>query len=301
MPSLTTLLERHWNLRRVVPGATLQQYPTRSVVPVQSGQGRFVVKVYRNEWALGLINPTIAEIDRRLAIFEYLAGNGFRHAPLLRKTNTGDRFARSGGTTMYVVEWIEGSAPPATTETWAELGRLAARLNARMDYPHGYAIPVAGAIAKLMEQAERYPFRSEFLALVSTLGILADQPMCLIHGELNPANAVRSPDGRLSILDWDQAGTGPWVLEGGYPLITTFLSEDFVFDARSATAFYGAWAEGHDLDAGRKDIIFTAALFHALRYLGFGDPDRRWARIRHAVTHKHELLSALDPGTSRTA
>lgn len=231
-------------------------------------------------------------------MFEYLGGNGFRRAPALLKTKTGDRFVRTGGKTVCVLEWIEGVRPPATIGTWAELGRLAARLNARTDYPHDYAIPVAGAIAELTEQAERYPFRSEFLELVSTLGILADQPACLIHGELNPSNAVRSPDGRLSILDWDQAGTGPWALEGGYPLITTFLSEDLVFDASSAAAFYGSWARDHDLGAGRKDIIFTAALFHALRYLGFGDPFRRWARIRYAVTHKHELLSALDAGTS---
>lgn len=57
----------------------------------------------------------------------------------------------------------------------------------------------------------------------------------------------------------------------------------------------------HDLDAERKDIIFTAALLHALRYLRFGDPLRRWARIRYAVTHKHALLAALDAGTSRNA
>lgn len=221
-------------------GCQLQQYPTRHVVAIRSDQGRFVVKAYEDEWALGLISPSVAEIDQRLGIFDYFARIGFRRAPLLLKAKTGDRFIRTGGLTVFVLEWIEGARPPATTETWAELGRLAARLNAQTDYPHNYAIPVAGAIAELREQAEHYPFRSEFLELVSTLGILADQPTCLIHGELNPSNAVRSPDGRLSILDWDQAGTGPWVLEGGYPLITTFLSEDLAFDARSAAAFYSA-------------------------------------------------------------
>ncbi len=301
MPSLTTLLERHWNLEHVVLGSTLHQYPTRHVLAIRSDQGRFVVKVYKDEWALGLAGPFFAEIDRRLSIFDYLARKGFRRAPSLLKTKAGDRFIRTGGTMVYILEWIEGTQPLATAETWAELGRLAASLNAWTDYPHGYAIPVAGTIAELTEQAERYPFRSEFLYLVSTLGILADQPARLIHGELNPSNSVRSPDGRLSILDWDQAGTGPWVLEGGYPLITTFLSEDLTFDARSAAAFYGFWAEGHDMDAERRDIIFTAALLHALRYLEFGDPFKRWTRIQYAVAHKHELLSALDAGTSRNA
>jgi Ser/Thr protein kinase RdoA (MazF antagonist) len=300
MTPLTTLIETHWNLARVVADATLQQNPTRSVVAIRSDQGRHVVKVYRDEWALGLVNPTVAEIDRRLTIFDYLERTGFRQAPALVKTRTGDRFVRGDGATIYILGWVAGTRPPATPGTWAALGRLAADLNTRTDYPHDFAIPVAGAMAELAEQADGYSFRSEFLALVATLDVLADGPTCLIHGELNPANAIRSPDGRLIVLDWDQAGTGPWALEGGYPLITTFLSEDLSFDARSAAAFFGAWTGGHDLDAERRELIFTAALFHALRYLPFGDPARRWARIRHALAHRRALLSVLngDPGSA---
>lgn len=296
MPSLTTLVERHWGLSHVVSDATLQQGQTRSVIAMRSDQGRFVAKMYQREWALGLVNPSIAEIDQRLGIFDYLARIGVRQAPSILKTIAGDRFVRMGGMIVYVLERIEGTPPPPTPDTWADLGRVAARLNARTDYPHDYAIPVPGAIAELTAQAARYPFKQEFLHLVSTLDVLQTQPRGLIHGELNLANSIRSPAGRLSVLDWDQAGTGPWALEPGYPLITTFLSEDLKFDARSAAAFYSAWAGHRGIDAGRRDIIFTAALLHALRYLGFGDPHRRWARIRYALAHKQEMLSALDAG-----
>ncbi len=48
------------------------------------------------------------------------------------------------------------------------------------------------------------------------------------------------------------------------------------------------------MDAGRKDLIFTAAILHALRYLEFGDHARRWARIRYALAHREELLAALE-------
>ncbi len=128
---------------------------------------------------------------------------------------------------------------------------------------------------------------------MATLDVLRDQPRVLIHGELNPANSILAPDGRLTVVDWDAAGTGPWALEPGYPLITTFLSEDLVFDARSAAAFYGAWAGPQGIDAERRELIFTAALLHALRSLSFAEPGRRWRRIQHALAHKAELLSAM--------
>ncbi len=115
-----------------------------------------------------------------------------------------------------------------------------------------------------------------------------------VHGEINLANSPVSAEGRIFLLDWDQAGTGPWALEPGYPLITTFLSEDLVFDAASASAFYGSWTKGKPVDPDRKDLIFTAAILHALRYLPFGDHSRRWARICHALEHRNELLAAFD-------
>jgi len=161
-------------------------------------------------------------------------------------------------------------------------------------FPHPYGIPVGGAIAELTRKADRYPFRDDFLRLVSTLDVLADLPTRLIHGEINHANALVTAEGRIFLLDWDQAGTGPWALEPGYPLITTFLSEDLRFDAPSATAFYGSWMNGSPVSARHKELIFTAAILHALRYLEFGDHSRRWARIQHALAHRDELLTALD-------
>lgn len=292
------LIERHWGLGHVVPDATLHRYATRTVVAARSDQGRFIVKSYRDDAALGLVEPSVAEIDRRLGIFDYFDESGFGHAPSLRKTVEGERVVREGGLTIYILARIDGAPPPSTPETWAELGRIAASLNARTDYPYDYGIPVAGAIAELTAQAASYPFAKEFRSLVAMLDVLMDQPHALIHGELNPANAILAPAGRLSVLDWDQAGTGPWALELGHPLINVFLSEDLVFDVRSAAAFYGAWAGKSGIDVGRREIIFVAALLHALRYLPFGDVSRRWRRIQHALAHKAELLSVMGGGMS---
>jgi len=295
MRSIATMVERHWNLDHVVPGAVLQQSPTRTVIAIQADQGAFVVKAYENAWALGLVNPTTSEIDRHLHIFDFLAETRFGHAPSLLRTMTGRRFIQEDDATVCVLSLIEGFAPPSTPATWAELGRIAARLNTYGDYPHPYGIPVAGTIVELTRNAERYPFRTDMLLLTSTLNVLMDQPPCLIHGEINTRNAIMATDGRLSLLDWDQAGTGPWPLEPGYPLITTFLSEDLVFDSDAASAFYSSWGARKEMTDERKELIFTAAVLHALRYLKFGDPARRWSRIQHALAHKDDLLAALDP------
>ncbi len=295
MRSIARIVERHWNLDHVVPGAVLQQSPTRTVIAIQADQGAFVVKAYENPWALGLVNPTTSEIDRHLHIFDFLAEKRFRHAPSLLRTTTGSRFAETDVATVCVLSLIEGFAPPSTPATWAELGRIAARLNAYGDYPHPYGIPVAGTIVELTRNAERYSFRTDMLLLISALNVLMDQPPCLIHGEINTRNAIIAPDGRISILDWDQAGTGPWPLEPGYPLITTFLSEDLVFDADAARAFYAAWGGCKEMTAEHRELVFTAAVLHALRYIEFGDPALRWIRIQHALAHKDELLAALGP------
>jgi len=294
MRSIAELVERHWPLDRVVPGVDLQSSPTRNVMSILSEQGAFVVKVYEDAWALGLVRLSPAEIDQRLGIFDHLAANGFRHAPSLLRTRTGDRFFRTDGMTVYVLGQIDGRRPSPTAATWAELGRLVALLNGLPAFPVPYGIPVGGAIAELTRKADRYPFRSDFLRLVSTLDDLVDLPACPIHGEINLANSLVSADGRIFLLDWDQAGTGPWALEPGYLLITTFLSEDLVFDAASATAFYRSWTGGRPVSAGSKELIFTAAILHALRYLEFGDHSRRWARIQHALAHREELLTVLD-------
>ena len=68
--------------------------------------------------------------------------------------------------------------------------------------------------------------------------------MSLIHAKINTANARSTPDCRIYLLDWDSTGTGPTVLEPGYPLIHVFLREDLVFAQECAQAFYDTYTAG---------------------------------------------------------
>ena len=188
---------------------------------------------------------------------------------------------------------IEGSSPEPSAETYARLGRIAAQPNALSDFPYAYPITIAGTIAELTRAADDYPFKDVMLEQVGKLHVLADQPVSLIHGEINVANAIQAPDGHIYLLDWDAAGTGPTILEAAYPLITTFLTEDCIFHHDWAAAFYGAYTAGAGMSRVQKELMFTAALLHALRYMPFHNPMQRWQRICFALEHKDLLLAAI--------
>lgn len=286
-------ITQYWPLDQVVIGPTLQHYPTRTVFGIESGQGRFVVKVYDNAEALGLVSPSLEEICQCLYVFDYLAQRKFPYIPALLKTRSGETFFQDEEKTTYLLEWLVGDHPLPSLEVYAQLGKIAAQLNTYSDFPYPYPIPVQGVIAELNQEAEQYSFKHEFLQCVDQLGILAEQPQALIHAEINPGNAIQTPTGKIVLLDWDSVGMGPVVLEAGYPLLTCFLTEDLHFHQEWAAAFYGSYTQGAGMTKAEKELVFTAALLHALRYMKFANLNKRWARISYALAHKDRIISAI--------
>jgi Ser/Thr protein kinase RdoA (MazF antagonist) len=123
--------------------------------------------------------------------------------------------------------------------------------------------------------------------------LLEDSRQGLVHGEINLTNAMRRQSGELVLVDWDEAGTGAPVMEAGYPLIVVFLTEDLHFQRELASAFYGGYYGDRSPSAAEKDLLFPAALLHALRYMRFANQEKRWRRVCYAVEHKEKLLAAI--------
>jgi len=217
----------------------------------------------------------------------------FPYIPALLKTRSGETFFQNEAKTIYLLEWLVGVHPLPSPEVYAKLGQIAAQLNAYFDFPYPYPIDVEGTIAELSQEAEQYSFKHEFLQCVGQLKILVGQPQALIHAEINPGNAIQMPNGRIVLLDWDSVGVGPVVLETGYPLLTCFLTEDLHFHSEWATAFYGSYTQGVGMTKAEKELVFTAALLHALRYMKFANLNKRWARIGYAMSHKDTIISAI--------
>ena len=277
----------HWPLTDISFGKTLQAYPTRRVVQILAAQGAFVAKI--DDQPL-----THEGASQAYAVFDFLMSRGFAHIPVLLKTKDGRPFVQTDHQHVWLMEYVGGEPPEASPATWKQLGAIARALNAFTDYPIRYAIDTQGAIAELTEEANTHPYGAQFHDFVSSLTPLLQAPEYgLVHGEINLANAARRSDGTLVLLDWDEAGHGPTVLEAGYPLIVVFLTEDLLFRRELATAFYHQYYAGSTPSDDERELLFRAALLHALRYMQFANQQKRWERVCYAVAHRELLLSVL--------
>lgn len=276
----------NWPVTGAVVIGEESSYPTRRVLHILCDQGDFAAKVDSESGS--------ADTEQRLAVLDHVASRGFRHAPALLRTFAGMRAACTALGTITLLEYIPapvitGDAGPHVA--WRDLGTVAARLNGLADYSVPFAPAVHRVAPELAARAAGTPFEAGVRSLLGRIETLAEvEEVGLIHGEINGTNAGRRADGEVVLLDWDQAGVGPLALEYGYPLIAAFVSEDLVVDHLSARAFYAGYTE-----AGGQILherLFDAALLHALRYMWFGDVNRRWERILHAVEHE-DLLTSL--------
>ena len=281
------LITKHWPLDAIAFGETFQTYPTRRVVRLHTAQGDFVAKIDDQP-------PPYATACARCTIFDFLAEQAFAHSPALVKTRDGQPLLYQDGQSIMVMDYIDGGQPDNHSATWLRLGRLAASLNAMPGCPVTYGVPTAGVIAELTAQAQSHRYRNQFLEFIGMLTpLLALPAQGLVHGELNRANVRQRRDGTLVVLDWDEAGHGAPLLEAGYPLLTVFLTEALHFQRAQAQAFYRGYFGAHIPDAAEQDLLFRAALLHALRYAQWGNQQRRWARIYYAITHRTHLLATL--------
>lgn len=277
----------HWPLDNVSLGETFQTYSTRRVIRLHTAQGEFVAKVDEQP-------PAYEVACHRCTLFDFLAARAFPYSPLLVKTRDGQPLLYNNGQSVTILEYIDGGQPDNHPTTWQKLGQIAASLNAINTCPVTYAIPTAGVITELTAQAQHHRYQKQFIEFIAMLTpLLALPAQGLIHGELNRANVRQRRDGTLVVLDWDEAGHGAPVLEAGYPLLTVFLTEALHFQRTQAQAFYHGYYGAQPPDAATQDLLFRAALLHALRYAQWGNQQRRWARIYYAITHRIHLLSTL--------
>lgn len=292
LPVRSVDLEVAWPLTGVSIGDVLPSYPTRLVFKVHADQGTFVAKVKPA--------PLSDLTDSgQCHVLNYLEDRHFAHAPVLLRSRTGKPSAYIDGSAVCMLEFIPKAVDDgeSTAGTWWHLGCAAARLNAHNDYSRAFALPLQSALDDLVRRVAGRPFEARFLDLLARVAHLQELPAdALVHGEIDEANTRRREDGTVVLVDWDQAGMATPAIEYGYPLISVFLSEDdLTFDGRSASAFYHGYLDAGGIIDRRQ--VFNAALFHALRYMWWGDTEQRWNRIVHAVSREEDICSVV-PGES---
>lgn len=283
------VLERDYPLTGVTVSQPTRGLEGRATGELDADQGRFIYKLHPATDNQGS--------DADAWTLEFLREQGFEHAPRLLRTRQGAMTSQVGDRVMMVMERIEGETPRPSPTTYRQLGEIAGKLNRLTDYPHDCPVTLAGASREFPALAERLrdPVdREEYMSLAASLRDLDALPRGLIHFDLTLGNTIQRSDGVIVALDWDEAGTGPRIFDASKPLISSFVSEtDLVFAVQEARAFYEGYASQIRLTGSEREALVDAALFHALRYIVWGDPEARWQRIKWAVAHRRELLAVI--------
>jgi Ser/Thr protein kinase RdoA (MazF antagonist) len=281
----THFIAEQWPLTGVKLGAIICQFDTRVVRVVDANEGRFVVKT-TNQWR----DEHDAAIH--LAVFDFLGQHAFAHVPELLRTRSNQPYSRLSNQYAYILEYIDGKMPHPTELNSFHFGTILGKLHTFVDYPYPYLFSYQEVRPEFDHLVQALPFAGAYAAYVQGLPDFDTLPRTLIHGEVI-GNTLQKEDGTLIILDWDEAGVGPRVYDLGHPLIGTFVTEELQLQEALIHAFYRGYFSQITLPDREIRHIFDAALFYALRYIVYGDTQKRWRRIRWAAGHRDEIMSIV--------
>jgi Ser/Thr protein kinase RdoA (MazF antagonist) len=280
------LLTKHWGLHGVRVGRILQRQWRREVVEVDAEEGNFVYKI-AGRW------KGRSAVAKDTAVLEMLAARGYQQAPRLIRTGDGKRFVELGGRFVYLLARIEGQVATKSAAVYRALGRSAARLHLLEGFPYRTDLSPERVLREQRVIARAYPFRKELIRVLESLPDFSSLPQAVLHTDLAPANAIRTGAGGLVLIDWEDAGVGPAVIDLG-GVLNELIDESCRYRADRVRAFFGAYTSVRAISRRERARIVDAALFYAVMYLRFGnDPNVRWQRILWMLAHRPVLERLL--------
>lgn len=189
-------------------------------------------------WVLRIFSPhrPVERVDGDARILAYLAEEGFP-AERLVPTLDGRVSCDLDGRGVYVTGFVPGDPVGSTPRECRCLGSLLGRLVTLERLPPEARRP-AGSLPRedltygrrcLAEVERLVPAerRSEWETLRSAVDRTddgVDLPTALIHPDCQPGNAIRREQGRIELVDWTGAGTGPRVAALGVLLSGAVLA-----------------------------------------------------------------------------
>jgi Ser/Thr protein kinase RdoA (MazF antagonist) len=169
------------------------------------------------EWMLG-----------QAAALDFVEARGFR-APRVIRTAAGEPVAVHGAWTGLLLTYVEGAEAGFAPAALEALARHAAELHtlpADPAMPPSRLTPVE-PLPELPDAirvpAVARPLHRSAMETMRRMAGWRRLPAAMLHGDCWPANAVRGPDGGLTMVDWEGAGWGPPILELGYLLVGAHL------------------------------------------------------------------------------
>ena len=195
-------------------------------------------------------------------------------APRVRLTSSGAMVGSVGDWHMLMLTYIEGNRATPDPDTLGLQAEVTAQLHllppaAGMRDSRWRLDAVMGRVARDLVQAEdRLPaeMRAMNVAMLSNLESLQsrmDLPICLIHGDCWYMNAIRDQQ-HVILIDWDQAGRGPAILDLAYLLLTSHYDLSVPLEVHPDKSLVSAIIHGY---CSRRRVTDgeRAALFDVMR------------------------------------
>ncbi len=278
-------IEANWPLSEVVLKEMPAQGAAGQVGIVVAKEGKYTYKIAAR-W------KTAVNLERDLGAYGFLNQKGFKYISKLLNTKNNKTFVEYENKLIYLIKFIEGEHPVWTPSTFENLGKITAALHSIKDFPFESDYKPSAAIPQLIEKAEKYAFKHEFLEVLKTIRSFDSLTKTLIHTEITPGNVIQKPDGSIVVIDWDEVGIGPAVLDLGVSLINHFVTEDLEILEGNAKAYYESYFALRPMNVEEKGYIFDAAIFWACSWVTYGDTKKRWKRIQWAMKNR-VLLESL--------
>ena len=195
-------------------------------------------------------------------------------APRVRLTSRGATVGSVGDWHMLMLTYIEGNRATPDPDTLGLQAEVTAQLHSLppavdMRDSRWRLDAVVGRLARdLVQAGDRLPaeMRAMNVAMLSNLENLQaqmDLPICLIHGDCWYMNAIRDQQ-HVTLIDWDQAGRGPAVLDLAYLLLTSHYDLSAPLEVQPNKSLISAIIHGY---CSRRRVTDRerAVLFDAIR------------------------------------
>ncbi len=277
--------EKYWPLTNV----TIKPMPSKGMVGevgiVEAVEGTYTYKT-AGRW------KTPENLNRDLSAYDFLNEKGFPYISQILKTKTKERFIKHEDKLLYLIRYIEGTHPTPTPETYAELGKITAILHSITGFPFETDYKQKAATEEARADAGKFDFKDEYLKVLDSIRSFDHLTQVPIHTEITPGNTIQKPDGKIMVIDWDEVGTGPAVLDLGVGLINHLLTDDLKIKESEARAYYQAYFKLRAMSDDEKSYIFDAGVYWASLWIRWlPDYEIRWKKIQWALANKEKLVS----------
>lgn len=230
---------------------------------------------------------------------EYL-GNEKRLAPQINKTLNGSIYTRKSGYWFYLLEYLDGRNMEENEEDEKKLGCLLKIVHSFSDYQ--YTSHLNEDKSRFYDWFKDKSFKDEFDRILDNIPDFSLYDRCFIHSDVGPHNSIKTADGKIVLIDLDDAGVGSRFLDLGWPFIMQFVdfnhdTEEMRYRFDLAKAFLRGYYGEQCLEKKEYDLLWQGAIYMHISYMQTYGPyavDSLWKILVFGMEQKDTLWEMID-------